>query len=190
MKNILYAVFFIATFASCSSSVDVGVYNTSDMPMSVKIDTLLVEVLPQELVWLEMGEGEHSLEMPDGKKQTIMFTANENLLNIAGGRFLLSRESYSAESDIATQSAVKETLLYGGQELEAPKGDYKILDGLIIPVTWQYWPSQKTPEFLEIEDGDPTYVYKLRDSTEFVSEMNQYFEREMQQLLDAEANAN
>jgi hypothetical protein len=100
-----------------------------------------------------MGEGEHLVGMLDSETRTLQFTDSESLLNIAEGRFLLSRESYSAGSDIATQSAVKEKIMYCGQELEAPAGDHKVLDGLVIPVTWQYWPSQKTPDFIEIEAG-------------------------------------
>jgi hypothetical protein len=58
------------------------------------------------------------------RNKSITVTDSDSLLNIAEGRFLLS----SIGSDIATQSAVKEKVIYCGQELDAPAGDYKVLD--------------------------------------------------------------
>ena len=175
MKKII--LLFAASFAlySCGSgSVDLAIDNPTDQSIIVKVDTLTVEVPAKEVVWVEMGKGEHEITLEDDTKTKFDFTEAAYLLNPTKNEYLKTEEFYGStihQNSFAHQLP-KKSIEYYGMPLD---GNFDVVRNLINPISWDYGPREVLPEMLEME-GEYEVVIKLHDFNEFSEIINQEFE--------------
>ena len=172
MKNLL--LLFAASLAlySCGSgSVDLAIDNPTDHSIIVKVDTLSVEVPAKEVVWVEMGKGEHQITLEDDTKTKYNFTEAAYLLNPTKNEYLKTEEFYGSEiyqKSFAHQLPNKAIEFYG-MPLE---GNFDVVKELINPISWDYGPREVLPEMIEMEEQYEVLI-KLYDFNEFVDIINQ-----------------
>ena len=62
-KLFVLSILSALLLSSCSHTVDLAIDNPTKFSVEVKIDTLSVMVPPKEVVWVEMGPGEHQITL-------------------------------------------------------------------------------------------------------------------------------
>ena len=60
--------------SSCSQTVDLAIDNPTKFDIEIMVDTLRVSVPPKEVVWVEMGPGEHKLTLENDSVIKYNFT--------------------------------------------------------------------------------------------------------------------
>lgn len=167
MKNSFLLLIASILFYSCSSNnVDLAIDNPSDRSIIVMVDTLMVEVPPKEVVWVEMGKGEHKITLEDDSETVFNFTDKAYMLNPTKSEYLKFEEFYGnsiMQSTYVSQIASKEIMFYG----IPMEGKYEVIKDLINPITWDYGARESLPEMVET-DGDYEVLTKILDYNEFI----------------------
>lgn len=157
---------------SCSSNVDLAIDNPTDQSIIVKVDTLTVEIPAKEVVWVEMGEGEHSITLEDNSVTKYNFTESTYFVNPTKSEYLKSEEFYGNpvyQNNYAHAIPNKKVTFYG-IEME---GNFDVVKELINPVTWDYGPRETLPEMLEMDAEDQyEIITKLYDFKELIDTMS------------------
>lgn len=173
MKKLIFIALLTLTLGSCSSNVDLAIDNPSSEAIVVKIDTLLVEVPAKEVVWVEMGKGEHQVTLDNDSIVKFDFQQQAYMLNPTLSEYIMMEEYYGspAYQNLAASTIPKKKVTFLGIELE---GNYEVVKNLINPVKWEYGPREALPEMIEFEEGDNyTLITKLYDTMEILSMMGQ-----------------
>lgn len=167
-KLFVLSILSALLLSSCSNTVDLAIDNPTKFSVEVKIDTLSVMVPPKEVVWVEMGPGEHQVTLENDSIIKFNFTDRLYMINPSLSEYLMYEEYYGPEmfqnSHASTLSSQKVTFL--GIEFE---GNYRVINDVINKVTWDYGPRETLPEMVEV-DADESYttLIKLYDPREFV----------------------
>jgi hypothetical protein len=173
MKKIIYISLLVVALTSCSSNVDLAIDNPTDNSIIIKIDTLSVEIPPKEVVWVEMGPGEHQITLENDSIVKYNFDKEVYMINPTFSEYLKYEEYYGDEmSSMSFKSSIPEgKVAFYGLELEGP---YQVIKGLINAVDWDYGPREALPEMVEMDaDENFTTLMKIYDFKEFFSLVNQ-----------------
>ena len=175
MKNLLLASVALLLFTACGNNVDVAVDNPTSTPIMVTIDTLTFEVPAEEVVWVEMGKGSHTVKLEGQDDVAFDFSQSAYMLNPTMSEYLVVKEFYGDQASYANyelaSSINKKTVNFMGMELE---GDYSVVNQLVNPVTWEIGPRESLPEVVEVEAGQSyTTVSKLMSGQEFWQQVMQ-----------------
>ncbi len=172
MKTIvLLFTLSLALFSCSSNNVDLAIDNPTDMSIIVKVDTLTVEIPANEVVWVEMGKGEHSITLEDGQVTKFNFQEAAYMLNPTKSEYLKFEEFFGSaiyESSYTSKIPYQKVNYYG-LELE---GNYEIIKELINPISWEYGPREELPSMIET-DANYEVMAKLLDVNEFIKLMQQ-----------------
>ena len=171
MKKII--LFFCAAIilVSCSSNCDLAIDNPTDRIVSLYVDSLYVEVPAKEVVWVEMGRGQHTITLEDGSANSFNFTEPVYMVNPVKASYFMYEELYGDPMFIPGISPIpNQKINYLGMELE---GNYAVVDQLVNKVSWDYGPREPAPQMIEIEQGDRPSIVKLMDPYEFIDKMMQ-----------------
>jgi hypothetical protein len=173
MKNILTILSLVSVLFSCSSnSVDLAIDNPTSTPIIVKVDSLEVEIPAEQVVWVEMGKGQHTITLENDSIVNFNFTSEVYMVNPSLTEYLMAGQYYGDNSSYSMYELTnaQKMVEFLGVELE---GDYALITGLINPVTWDYGPREGLPEMIEMEEGDSYEVLqKLYSPQEFIAEIN------------------
>ena len=164
-------LFFCAAviLASCSDNCDLAIDNPTDQIVSMYVDSLYVEVPAKEVVWVEMGKGEHTIKLENDSTINFNFTESVYMVNPTNVSYFMYEELYGDPSMIFGASPIpNQKIVYLGMELE---GNYAVVDQVINKVSWDYGPRESAPEMIEIEEGDRPSIVKLMDPYEFIAKM-------------------
>jgi len=165
MKNLSLFVIISAFLFSCSSNVDLAIDNPSDEYLEVRVDDLVVEVAPKQIVWVEMGKGDHKVKVEGGDSAVYKFSRDYYMLNPTNSEYLKIEQFYGTSlfgNDNPSQMP-KKTVNFLGLELE---GSFDVVKGFVIPVTWDVMPREEFPETVQIE-GPYAFLTKIMDAGEF-----------------------
>ena len=171
MKNLIPVLLLSVLLTSCGGNlVDVAIDNPTEEAIVVTIDSLVVEVPGHEVVWVEMGRGEHKVILENDSTVIFNFTGDAYMLNPSLTSYLKYEEVYGADMAASIANILpSKTVNYLGLELE---GNFDVVNELITPVTWDYGPREELPEMVEV-DSDENYasLVKLMDPMEFINKM-------------------
>lgn len=168
MKKIVVVIILAFSLFSCSSNVDLAIDNPTDTPVIIKIDTLTVEIPARQVVWVEMGKGEHQITLENDSVVKFNFQDNLYMINPTLSEYLKFEEFYG---DTMAQMMYKSSIPlqkvnFLGTEFE---GNFEVVKKLINPVTWDCGPRESLPEMVEVEEGDSyATLTKLCDVREFL----------------------
>ncbi|WP_340198902.1 hypothetical protein [Ascidiimonas sp. W6] len=165
MKKVLILL-AICLVVSCSSKVDLAIDNPTNEAVLISVDSLLVEVPARQVVWVEMGKGEHQIKLENDSVIKYNFTQNVYMVNPTLTKYLMYEEFYgnTIYQNMHKSSIPLKTVNYLGMEIE---GNYEIVEDVINTVRWDYGPREVLPETVMIEDGDLyTILVKLTDPIE------------------------
>ncbi|MDR6967097.1 hypothetical protein J2X31_001104 [Flavobacterium arsenatis] len=168
MKKIVLLIALGLSLFSCSNNVDLAIDNPTDLPVIVKVDTLTVEIPPREVVWVEMGKGEHQITLENDSVVKFNFQNSLYMINPTLSEYLKYEEFYgNAMSQSMYGSSIPlKTVSFLGTEFE---GNFEVVRDLINPVTWDCGPRESLPEIVEVEEGDSyATLTKLCDVKEFI----------------------
>jgi hypothetical protein len=168
MKKIVLLTAIAFSLFSCSSNVDLAIDNPTDTPVIVKIDTLTVEIPARQVVWVEMGKGEHQITLENDSVVKFDFQNSLYMINPTLSEYLKFEEFYGdAMSQAMYSSSIPlQNVKFLGTEFE---GNFEVVKNLINPVTWDCGPREALPEMVEVEEGDNyTTLMKLCDTREFI----------------------
>lgn len=172
MKKLFILSFLSAVFfTSCSDTVDLAIDNPTEFSVEVVVDTLRVVVPPKEVVWVEMGKGEHQLTLENDSIIKFNFTAEVYMVNPSLSEYLLADEYYGPElyQDSYASTLTNKEVTFLGIPME---GNYDVVNDVINEVTWDYGPRESLPEMVEV-DSDESYtsLVKAYDPQEFMALM-------------------
>ncbi len=181
-KLFILSILFLTVFSSCSSKVDLAIDNPTDVSVEIVVDTLRVLVPPKDVVWVEMGPGEHQLTLENDSIIKYNFTESVYMINPSLSEYLVADEYYGppAFQNSYASTLPNKVVTFLGMEIE---GNYDVLTNVINKVTWDYGPRETLPEMVEV-DADESYttLVKVYDPAEFMSLMlssyNDYSEDE------------
>ena len=177
MKKIIFLIAASFALHSCGSgSVDLAIDNPSEQSVIVKVDTLSVEIPAKEVVWVEMGKGEHQITLEDDSKTKFNFTEDAYMLNPTKNQYLKTEEFYGSQAfqNSFAHQLPKKSIEYYGMPLD---GNFDVVKDLINPISWDYGPREVLPEMIEME-GDYEVLLKLYDVNEFSDIVNETVENE------------
>ncbi len=158
-------------FSSCSDNVDLVIDNPTTSAIEITVDTLRFIVPPKEMVWLEIGKGEHQLTLENDSIIMFNFTESVYMINPSLSEYLVSDEYYGPEmySDNFTSKIPKKEVIFLGISMV---GNYEVILDVITTVTWDYGPRETLPEKVEVdEDKLYTGLVKVYDPIEFMDMM-------------------
>ncbi|QLG46450.1 hypothetical protein [Costertonia aggregata] len=164
----LFVLFLVVV--SCGNSVDLAIDNPTDRPIQLKVDSLEVEIPAKEVVWVEMGKGQHQITLQNDSIVNFDFNQSVYMVNPTLSEYLLTEEYYGSNAYYQTYELTaamrKKSVTYLGIEFE---GNYDVVKALINPVTWDYGPRETLPEVVQVEEGDNyTVLKKLLGPQEFI----------------------
>lgn len=169
MKKIILFFCAVIILASCSNKCDLAIDNPTDQIVTLYVDSLYVEVPAKEVVWVEMGKGNHSIKLQNDSLINYNFTESVYMVNPSLSSYLMYEELYGNPLSIPGVSPIpNQTVTYFGMEIE---GNYAVVDQVINKVAWDYGPREPSPEMIEIEQGDRPSIVKLMDPYEFMAQM-------------------
>ncbi len=168
MRNLF--VFFSLTvlFASCSSNVDLAIDNPTSNSIIIKVDSLTVEIPANEVVWVEMGKGEHTITLENDSVIKFNFQEKRYFINPTLSEYLMMEEVYGSESlaMLHNYRLPNKAITYLGIEID---GHYDVIRDVINPISWEYGPREALPGMIEIESGSSTSsLIKLYDIGEVI----------------------
>mgnify|MGYP003626507965 CR=1 FL=1 len=170
-KLFILSILTTVLLTSCGNSVDLAIDNPTDFSLEVVVDTLRVVVPPKEVVWVEMGKGEHQLTLENDSIVKFNFTESVYMINPSLSEYLLSDEYYGPEAfqDTYAATLTNKEVTFLGIPME---GNYDVISDVINVVTWDYGPRESLPEMVEV-DADESYtsLVKAYDSVEFMELM-------------------
>jgi len=175
-KLFVLSILSAVLFSSCSNTVDLAIDNPTKFDVEIMVDTLRVIVPSKEVVWVEMGPGEHQLTLENDSIIKYNFTEPVYMINAALTEYLVSSEYYGPpmfqDSHISSISNKEVTFL--GIPME---GNYNVITDVINKVTWDYGPRETLPEMVEV-DADESYttLVKVYDPREFMDMMQSAYE--------------
>lgn len=181
MKNLIILFFAIFSLASCTSNVDVAIDNPTENSIIIKIDSLVVEVPAQQVAWVEMGKGQHTITLENGTSEKFDFQDPAYFLNPTYSEYLLMDEFYGPEylQNSAPSTIPKKTITFLGMEME---GNFDVVKKLINTIKWDYGPREQFPEMIEVEEGENyTMLTKLYDAPEVIKLYSEYENTEGEQ---------
>lgn len=174
MKSLFYVAIgaFVLYLIFKPSKIDLAVDNPSDNPITVTIDELAVEVPPSEVVWVEMGKGNHTVTLEDGSAHDFDYQSGAYFLNPTKSSYLITEHFFgttaaqkSYELTQTLMSAKKDSIEYMGITLPSTYGK---VDDLITKVTWDVGARETVPESVQVEESaDHVILKKLMDPNEF-----------------------
>lgn len=173
MKKLLILSILSTIFlTSCGSNgVDLAIDNPTDFSIEVVVDTLRVVVPSKEVVWVEMGKGEHQITLENDSIIKHNFTEPVYMINPTLSEYLLSDEYYGPEmyQDSYPAAIPNKEVVFLGIPME---GNYDVVSDVINKVTWDYGPREALPEMVEV-DADEAYtsLVKAYDAKEFIELM-------------------
>lgn len=173
MKKLLLFSGIIALLTSCGSDmVDLAIDNPTDFPVYLKVDTLEVEVPPKEVVWVEMGPGEHTITLSNDSIIKYTFYSGMYMINPTLSQYLLTETVYGS-SIYANMSSLPNKLVdFYGIELEGP---YEVYSDVIVAANWDYGPREALPEMIEMDEGENYAIMKkLVDINDLIEMMGSY----------------
>lgn len=171
MKKLLVLTLAIAMLTSCSNSVDLAIDNPTSSSVLIKVDTLTVEVPAKQVVWVEMGKGNHQITLENDSIVKYDFQESAYMINPTFSEYLKREEYYGdpAFQNNYVGSIKNQKVTFLGVELE---GNFEVVKNLINPVRWEYGPREELPEMIEVEEGDNyTLITKLYDTPEVLLAM-------------------
>lgn len=168
MKKLSLIICLALGLMSCSNQVDLAIDNPTDMPVIIKVDTLTVEIPANEVVWVEMGKGEHTITLENDSVIKFDFQEELYMINPTLSQYLKFEQFYGDQmaqmSYVSSIPSGKVNFL--GIDLE---GNYEVVSGLINTVTWDCGAREALPDMVEIEEGDSyTVLTKICDVKEFI----------------------
>jgi hypothetical protein len=167
-KLFLLSILSAVLFSSCSNTVDLAIDNPTDASVEIVVDTLRVMIPPKEVVWVEMGPGEHQLTLENDSIIKYNFTEEVYMINASLSEYLVTSEYYGPPSfQNAYEAALpSKEVTFLGIPME---GNFSVLTDVINKVTWDYGPRESLPEMVEV-DSDEMYtsLVKLYDAYEFM----------------------
>jgi hypothetical protein len=170
-KLILLSILSAVLFTSCSNNVELAIDNPTEFSVEIVVDTLRVIVPPKEVVWVEMGLGEHQLTLENDSIITYNFTEEVYMINATLSEYLVSDEYYGPDmfSENFASTIPSKEVTFIGFPME---GNYDVIKDVINKVTWDYGPRETLPEMVEV-DADESYtsLVKVYDSNEFLEMM-------------------
>lgn len=177
MKKYIYgigAIFLLYIFLR-PGTIDLAIDNPLDRAITVSVDELHVEVPAKEVVWVEMGEGEHTVTLEDGTTHPYNYDSGAYFFNPTQSEYLVTESFFGDESANLSYSLSNpgKKVEYMGMELE---GNYEVVKDLISKVTWGVGAREAMPNSIEA-DADENYVIvkKLMDPNEFTQQMIEAF---------------
>jgi len=173
MKKLLSFIGIIALLTSCGSNmVDLAIDNPTNFPVYLKVDTLEVEVPPKEVVWVEMGKGEHTITLSNDSVIKFNFTTDVYMINPTLSQYLLTETVYGSSIYASMTSLPNKLVDFYGIELEGP---YEVYSDVIVAVNWEYGPREALPDMIEMDDGENyAIVKKLVDINDLIEMMGSY----------------
>ncbi len=159
---------------SCGNQVDLAIDNPTEFPVEVTVDTLRVEVPAKEVVWVEMGKGEHKITLANDSVVSFNFTERMYMVNPTLTEYLVTEQYYGSAAYQNTYTGLlpNKKVTFLGNEFE---GRYQVIGDVINKVTWDYGPRESLPEMVEVDEGEAyTVLLKLSDPYEL---MQQYANR-------------
>lgn len=175
MRNLFLFFSLTVLFASCSSNVDLAIDNPTSTSIIVKVDTLTVEIPANEVVWVEMGKGEHTITLENDSVIKFNFQDKRYFINPTLSEYLMMEEVYGSQiyATLHNYRLPSKAVTYYGLELD---GYYDVIKDVISPITWDYGPREELPGMIEIEDGSSTSslikLYDIREVIELLSAMD------------------
>ena len=170
-KLFILSILSAVVFSSCSNTVDLAIDNPTKFSVEIVVDTLRVIVPPKEVVWVEMGPGEHQLTLENDSVIKYNFTEPVYMINPSLSEYLVSDEYYGPEmfSENFSSTIPKKEVTFLGFPME---GNYDVITDVINKVTWDYGPRESLPEMVEV-DADESYtsLVKVYDPREFMDMM-------------------
>jgi len=168
-KLFIFSILSLVFFSSCSNTVDLAIDNPTKFDVEITVDTLRVIVPSKDVVWVEMGLGEHQLTLENDSIIKYNFTEPVYMINASLSEYLVT--SFQNTYD-AAQPNNEVTFL--GIPME---GNYSVLKDVINKVTWDYGPREDLPEMVEV-DSDEMYtsLIKVYDPREFMDLMQSAYD--------------
>lgn len=191
MKNLIYgaiAIFVLYMWLS-PKKVDLVIDNPTSEAITVAVDELNVEIPPKEVVWVEMGKGEHTVTLEDGSQHPYDYSGKAYFLNPTKSEYLLENHFYGDMSAYVKYKMAypDKKVEYMGMELE---GGYDVVKDLITNVTWDVGARESMPESVESDSSsDYLVMKKLIGPSEFIGMMMESFKAKAAEAK-AEAEAN
>ncbi len=175
MKKLLLFSGIIALLTSCGSDmVDLAIDNPTDFPVYLKVDTLEVEVPPKEVVWVEMGKGEHTITLSNDSIIKYNYIPGVYMINPTLSQYLLTETVYGSSIYADMTSLPNKIVDFYGIELEGP---YEVYSDVIVAATWDYGPREPLPDMIEMDEGESYAIMKkLVDINDLVEMMGSYDE--------------
>lgn len=171
MRVVMFVLLVVGLY-SCTSNVDLAIDNPTDQPITVSVDSLTVQVPGNEVVWVEMGKGEHSVTLEDGTVEKFDYTKKAYLLNPTRAEYLIEPVFFGDETSLISYMAsnnAKDSITYMGIPFD---GTYSKFSDLITPVTWDVGARENMPETIEADAGESYVVLKkLYDPKEFMGKL-------------------
>ena len=172
MKRLIpLPILFVLFLTACSNyTVDVAIDNPTSEPIVVTIDSLAVEVPARQVVWVEMGEGERKITLPDNETITENFQDAIYMLNPTKSSYLLTEQFYgpSYMEDTYRHLLPNKEINFLGMPME---GNFDKVDAVVNRVTWDYGPRESTPNMIETEENYEV-ILKLYDVQELMDEQS------------------
>jgi hypothetical protein len=167
IKTFFFA-FAAVLMTACSSTVDLAIDNPTSETITCHIDSLYVEVPPKEVVWVEMGKGDHTITLANDSIINMNFTESVYMVNPSLSQYLMYEEIYG---NVPYPSSLPmKNVEFLGMEMD---GNYDVIENVVNKVLWDYGPRESLPEMLEIEEGDRPAVLKLMDVNDFIDQVSQ-----------------
>lgn len=171
-KLFILSVLSTLLLTSCvGNTVDLAIDNPTEFSLEVVVDTLRVVVPAKEVVWVEMGKGEHQITLENDSIIKHNFTESVYMINPSLSEYLVYDQYYGPEmfADNFASTIPKKEVTFLGMPLE---GNYDVMSNVINKVTWDYGPRESLPEMVET-DADESYtsLVKVYDSREFIEMM-------------------
>ena len=162
--------------SSCSQTVDLAIDNPTKFDIEIMVDTLRVSVPPKEVVWVEMGPGEHKLTLENDSVIKYNFTEPVYMINASLSEYLVTDEYYGPPmyEDSYVSTLPNKEITYLGIPME---GNFDVVRDVINKVTWDYGPREDLPGMVEV-DADESYttLVKVYDPREFMDLMQNAYD--------------
>ncbi|WP_299113798.1 hypothetical protein [uncultured Winogradskyella sp.] len=175
-KLFIFSILSTVLFSSCTSTVDLAIDNPTDSSVEIVVDTLRVLIPPKEVVWVEMGPGEHQLTLQNDSIIKHNFTESVYMINPSLSEYLVTDEYYGppAFQNSYLSSLPNKEITFLGIPME---GNFDVVRDVINKVTWDYGPRETLPEMVEV-DADESYttLVKVYDSYEFMDMMQSAYD--------------
>ena len=181
MKSTTYIFLFILIVSSgCQEKVTVALDNSREIGVEVGVDGESVYIPQHQMVWVELGVGNHELVVSDSAGNQLLTrefdVSGEGLVATNPSGYVLVKKAFSgadlAKAEDSEQLEEKE-LEIGGQKYTGPY-TYFSEDNIFIKKTWDYYPIENFPVRMVVENMDTLMVKsKLYRESDFIGEYDQ-----------------